>query len=391
MSLLIISNLDIETLADSNLFLRALWSTLRKHYGNIGWLFSPRKDGNKRRISFGYLTLGSDGKVQVKPSIEYKVAGIIDAISFEPAPFAPSELGVHEEIIKSCVHEALEIRKSLNSDYVSAVFETNPNVPFYYYRGDHWYCGPLDCGATELGVKINGFDEPDMKYQAHIHMELLVDVLSALTNVAITRVYRESGERVISDDEVNIFGEDSDWLDDYPVENNYLRIQKTHLMFCDQMLAGTAEASSIIQATNLFHKSLRIYNDLRGYNDIALSLFMSTLEAVSVTDQQPGTCKTCGQQQHRISHRIKELGLKHLGEGVEQIFKNSYSRRSQYLHAGKRISRMPFLSHTLPQLDPSGVQGCETHEASNGPYNLKEFTSYVLRKEIERTVTSLKG
>jgi hypothetical protein len=93
----------------------------------------------------------------------------------------------------------------------------------------------------------------------------------------------------------------------------------------------------------------------------------------------------CGQPTYKISQRVVELGVRHLGEGVKQIFKGHYKRRSLYLHAGHVRSSQPIKSHLVPQLDPNGIEGCAMPSMVGAPTNLMEFARFVIRKEMLST------
>ena len=135
-------------------------------------------------------------------------------------------------------------------------------------------------------------------------------------------------------------------------------------------------------AASIFHKGLEIYRESSKGHDVAQTLFISALETIDPPNNKPTNCQECGQPQYKISQRIADLGEKYLGEAVKKIFKQSYSRRSSYLHAGKAVGSQPFLRHIIPQLDPEGIEGCAAPTAIITIKNLLEFTSFIIRKEI---------
>jgi hypothetical protein len=75
---------------------------------------------------------------------------------------------------------------------------------------------------------------------------------------------------------------------------------------------------------------------------------------------------------------------------VERMFKESYQRRSKYLHAGKIVASQPVTAHFIPQLDPDGIEGCAMPSAGN-PKNMMEFTSFVIRREMLFSDQSVHG
>lgn len=117
-------------------------------------------------------------------------------------------------------------------------------------------------------------------------------------------------------------------------------------------------------------------------HDVATALFVSALEAVNPPLSAPSTCSKCGQQTYRILQRVVDLAVRHLGSGVERFFKDHYGRRSTYLHSGRVCSSQPLHCQIIPQLDPSGIEGCAMPSRTDLPVNLMEFASFVIRQEM---------
>jgi hypothetical protein len=117
--------------------------------------------------------------------------------------------------------------------------------------------------------------------------------------------------------------------------------------------------------------------------DLAAVLLVSALECIS--EGEPPTCKECGQAVYKISQRVLDLGVKHLGEGSAWLFKRHYPFRSKYIHSGRMVGTQP---HTfiIPQLDPDAPEGRAMRVDAGHPYNLIEFVSYVIPGEIRNYV-----
>lgn len=75
---------------------------------------------------------------------------------------------------------------------------------------------------------------------------------------------------------------------------------------------------------------------------------------------------------------------------MEGMFKESYQRRSKYLHVGKVVASQPVTAHFIPQLDPAGIEGCAMPSAGN-PKNMMEFTSFVIRREMHLADQSVRS
>jgi hypothetical protein len=60
--------------------------------------------------------------------------------------------------------------------------------------------------------------------------------------------------------------------------------------------------------------------------------------------------------------------------------KQAYSIRSSYLHAGRRMSSRAFFGRSIPQLDPGAPNGILATVSAFPLRNLREYTSYCLRR-----------
>jgi len=146
----------------------------------------------------------------------------------------------------------------------------------------------------------------------------------------------------------------------------------------------------LIRAARHFREGLELYQTYKNPNmqvsgDIVNALFMSALEVISLRDAKAVVpCSQCGQPQHRISSRIRDLGTKHLGAFGKDFFAERYNGRSGFLHAGEVSGSYPVQHFSCPQLDPKSPSGCATATSPLDAFNLREFCSFVLRKECRR-------
>lgn len=377
-----LDKLAITSLEDSNLFLRALWASLRARFGKLGWQLTPRRDGPQRKIRFGWMTLGAVSPDGVGVSVFYKQKGVINAIEFQPRgnisnihPRLPEEL-------RECVEDATNRMANCNQISYSVQVAAFPAFTVGYYRGDDWYIGPLDNGHSEIGITVRAFDEPDGEHEFASRLPVLLDILACMTNCAFERVSNVDGECLASDTSLNSYFASFDWLDAFPVGDGHLRLTTNQVEYISRLLGRPAEENRITRAARMFHKALTLFRRVPECQDVSLALFVSALEAVDLPPNLPAVCPECNQEIYKISKRVVDLGVRHLGLGVERIFKENYQLRSMYLHKGAVRSTRPIGSHFVPLLDPNGVEGCAMPAVSSGPHNLMEFTSFVIRAEI---------
>jgi hypothetical protein len=116
---------------------------------------------------------------------------------------------------------------------------------------------------------------------------------------------------------------------------------------------------------------------------------VSTLETVAATFPfEKKVCVTCSQPVFSISKRVEALVKNYLGDFVAQTIKRHYNSRSKFVHEGTLNSKYNYSGVSIPQLDPSTSSGC--HIQSSAPdINLREFTSFILRKVIVEKINAI--
>ncbi|WP_425418686.1 hypothetical protein [Oricola indica] len=367
---------------DSNLFLRALWASLRARFGKLGWQYSPHKDGPRQRIGFGWMTLGSTSPDGVGVSIQYARVGVIKAIEFVPRGTILTIHPLLEGILRECVEEAVGRMRTPIRISCSTQVASFPRIPVGYYRGDGWYFGPLDNGNTEIGITVRAFDKPDADYDFASRLPSLLDVLACMTNCAFERVNGAGGRTSASEEALNSYFDKPDWLEDFPIDDGHLRLTLPQLKFLTGLLEGPVSEDRVTRAARMFHKALTLFRRVPKCLDVSTALFVSALEAVDLPSASPAVCPKCSQPVYKISRRVVDLGIRHLGPNVERIFKDHYQLRSMYLHRGEVRSSRPISPHFIPLLDPDGVEGCAMPAVTNQPLNLMEFTGFVIRAEL---------
>lgn len=78
--MILVDQLKLAYLADSNFFLRTLWASLRDRFGRLGGQSTPRRTGSQQLIRFGWLSLGTTAPTGLEVSIHYRQVGVIRAV-----------------------------------------------------------------------------------------------------------------------------------------------------------------------------------------------------------------------------------------------------------------------------------------------------------------------
>lgn len=111
------------------------------------------------------------------------------------------------------------------------------------------------------------------------------------------------------------------------------------------------------------------------------------METVSLINApRPQRCPECSQPIFKISERVATVASELLeSEPMANIFKDYYSLRSKAVHTGMPFSSQNYTGMSIPLLDPSQTNGCQSR--SNPPsINLLEWVGFCLRKVLREQV-----
>ncbi|MCR8825254.1 hypothetical protein [Pseudosulfitobacter koreensis] len=317
-------------------------------------------------------------------SIEYETRGVIRNICFEIDDCKVSPPIELANSLQDSVDEALKLVKNPVRRKLAVCVATSTDVPLAPYRGQYWECLPINNSRMEISINVVGFDKADRNQEFVARLDQLLDAFAFMTNALFTTTENVPATDKRDLDVVNAYLIEEDWLDDFSIEGGQLRLARSQVEYCDRLVADKIEDEQSIKAARLFHGGLRLSKQGATNNDIVGTLFVSAIEAISLSRAEKETCETCSQPIFSISQRVSEVADKHLGAHIAKIFKQDYySNRSNFLHTGHVRASQPMLGNCFPQLDPSGVEGCLVPAPFGNSKNLLEFTSFILRREIE--------
>lgn len=369
--------------ASSNLFLRCLWAELRNRFGAMGWQYTPRRYGEHNQIRFGWVTLGNISRSRIEVGIKYRRKGIVELVYFDPEGASAEIHSNFDALINESVDAALS-KHSSPPEFDRCMRVTSiPNSPVAYYRGEKWYIGPLKDGSTEIGMTVRAFDDADLDYEFKYRSHMLLNILSAWTNCVFT-IDNDKKPGVLPAPRGEPW-QDTDWIDGCPIVEGLIQLELNQIRYGDLIAQRIIDSDhKLSRAAHHFVEGLRF---MRGASPSFYKLstvhLVSSLEVISLPeDGAAPACSECGQPIYRISKRVVDFGVGHLGEGAEHILKSSYSKRSRYLHAGSSDFAQPMTAKTIPLLDPSAPEGCAMPELIEYPLNLMEFTSFSIRAEV---------
>jgi hypothetical protein len=377
---------------ETNLLLRALWAQLRADFGKLAWLFNPWRDGQSNTVYFGWADLGLTETVHVGVTYQRKDIATNILVECEPAT---------AERIAECVARAEGRLASRGKLFATLQCTTPFHIQIEDFQGELLCLEAETASRIALELQVLAFDNADAHAEAIERARVVLDVLSFCTNVPFFLASEDVALSVsprlswrCSRERPNTL--DPEWLDDYPVVDERLVIAGMASAFMDAVVGDDTPGTfqSLLDGAHHFHCGL-VAEQRRGESDFtrtmtehAIVSYVSALEAASlVGEPAAATCQGCGQPQYRVSARVVEFAAKHLGGAPSSIVKMFYSSRSAYLHRGSLLSTRAPSARVHPQLDSSSPTGAIGPVPMLATHNLREFTSYCLRRLMSEFVT----
>jgi hypothetical protein len=417
-----IFHVEIYEQEKANQFLRRLWAEFRKEFGKCAWQYIPHKIGQANLIAFGMMDIGiPEGVLQVE--ISYLQKGTIKTISFDFISQKPANNRIRE--IKQKIKIIIETSKIKLNQTSSFFFETGVVSLFQalgYYRGEAFITHFSNGNKFNLSIETLGYDELDAQTNCKSKILECFDLFSIETNSCFW-IDKLVGK--FDEEEEEVFVKDLEWIDDYPLVGETLRLSEAGKNFIELIAQDKLDSNQelFLRACNHFHTARKydaqVYDLLKyrsmeevesgvyqinfeerdeqlsiaakmgaTHMEIASVLYISALEvASSIGIEEPKNCPECHQKVYSIGRRVVDMVGKYLNTHLAIEFKQYYRKRSKYLHAGELISNYSYIGTTIPQLDPSDPTGCRVH--SGIPLlNLREYTSFCLRKVLQSLVAN---
>ncbi|WP_162178649.1 hypothetical protein [Deinococcus marmoris] len=410
--MLLQKKLNFTTVEDSNSFLRCLWSTIRTEHLEVRWQTGKFKPVNNT-INLGYIQIENLGTFGVKAIYEQR--GIVKILSFES-----KEDDSKEEIVR-LIDTALRNYKNSEMIYRHTFFFKSMRERFGNIEGKNFKISTYSDGNL-LSIPLRGYDSIDAFEKYREYVQPILDVLAALTNLPWWL------DNVTGDElnmmEIDFEGLDENgqpWIDGLPMIDGYIQISDVGKKLIDKVLELGFEdqnVSDVVNSCHHFHLArkmeciafdsiitrvvassedftlvdidesnpfLSIRPILPESSELAVSLYCSSLEALSKLEDQPvEKCDDCGQLKFSVKKRVMGLVSKILNESIsKEYISPMYDRRSKYLHTGNRTIER-YIGSSNPQLDPLSRFGVREVQNINS-LNLREYVSYCIRDVIGRT------
>ncbi|WP_415396245.1 hypothetical protein [Sulfurimonas sp. CS5] len=366
--------LNHKTNDESNLYLRALWASLRKSYGKCAWQFMPYKDGKSKTVHIGFMDIGLGNTVEV--SIQYEKKGVIKFLDFN------SELPEHEIQIIHDLCLSIDVNNLQKDFVISTVLNTGVGN-FSSTLGKGYRIFLTDTRENILEISVTAFDVHDAGFIAGNKIQSICDLLSVFINS-----YVKMGSLTCLNEFTNIsvdtiYSENLDWIDDHPREGDFLVLANYQKLIIENLLLENIHEAFLNGASH-FNNAAYLLKDFSFSHDAtvdtAVVLYVSSLEScAAIQEVEKKSCKECGQVKYSIRRRVLDLVGDYLPNHLVKFIDDYYASRSKYLHEGRSSSKNIYFGTSLPQLDPYSSSGCKI-QTSIMPINLRDYVSYIFRK-----------
>lgn len=402
---------------ESNMFLRALWANLDKKYGKCAWHFKPYKDGKSNIIYLGEMDIDSGGFYDVY--IHYKTRGVVDKIEFNSHHKKEEFLKNVDQELNEIIKETIENFKNTSNTYLKTIISSFNSISRYY--SDFFAIKPCcEYGLSSITLKIESYGREDAKFVFDSQIKKILDLLSVLTNQPFFFSFSEKHSNIDKYNNGEIFNNDDEFIDGYPIEDEKLIIPKYGKNIINQVLSNynveNVKMKKLLNAAMHFHAGRKFdaqINDVYTLHEIERSedhvqfkaiprenfintnmlipniqematvSYISALEVLStiVYDSTAERCSKCGQYIYSISSKVKGLLDKYLPEHIAKQIHKYYNSRSKFLHEGKLLTHT-YTGTTIPQLDCNHESDCVVpHEILL--INLREYVSFCIRGVIK--------
>lgn len=410
--------LKLETNEVSNDFLLILWNNFHKEFGKCAWQYTPTKYGKKRFISFGLIDIGLRKPVSV--GIYYRQRGCIKTIVF-----SFDEIEINDGL-KDKFNALIEKSKDEIGHKNTSIYR----IPFISihgivaeYKGDNFRIIKSKGGGNNIiELVVTGYGENDKRAFIAAKINHILGLFASFTNsVFLLDKELEKEINTTDDKKVNIsFNDDKEFLNGISIVDEEILIPKHLIGLIDRVL--TSNLSRVdkicIESSVLFHSGRKIdaqildtikYGETEKTDEnsfqikieernpilteskkltllnseMSTVLYISALEIVAtIKDYEKSRCNECGQLKYSISKRVFDFVKSNINEHIAKFIKENYNARSSFVHSGKLLSNYSYSGNSLPQLDPNSSNGCLTRIQSPS-INLREYTSFLIRKSLE--------
>lgn len=405
-------HIPFENNKESNLFLRALCSEFRERCGKCAWQYMPYRVPQENLVCLGIMSINRESNVTV--SVRYKKRGVIEKLEFTDGD--GKELSIEmQKLINNVIDQVKEKYKQPNNSFVQ--FSVKSLAEFSGYSTENFSIHPIGNCSSSIIFRVEGYDNKDRQYIGEIKRKRICDIMSVLTNLPL---YSGSVGNNPDQHMEEVFWEEDDYIDGYPIKNGYVLLPTYAISFIDMILCNDKEVVDdklykLLNAAGHFHAgrkfdsqitdrvlftSMRREEDtiylgvvdnennieddvLNNIYEMAIVSYISTLEVLAtiVEESEPVKCECCGQLVYSISNKVKTLLIKYFGEFQGKEIHKYYASRSKFLHTGRRLSRT-YVGVSIPQLDSNSISGAELIEEIS-LLNLREYVGYCFRGVIK--------
>lgn len=276
-----------------------------------------------------------------------------------------------------------------------------------------------------LNFAITAHDEYSARNFIISKIVKICDIMSVETNTIVDYNSINVEKKAVKIMPVDMEYSDEEFIDFIPLNQEMqLLLQRESIDLIDNLITDRCSEMqlSIINSASVFREGLELEYRLKGsaivstdmqtlcvYEknrssrvstlSLAVSLYMSALENLTVINNEPTSCESCGQLKYGITSRVGDIISKYFGEEMSRFVKKIYSKRSKYLHTSHAFMSNPdfvilplLSSETETRCVETGFSSIQLDGQTHVFFanNVREWISYIIRKELIFSISEIK-
>ncbi|WP_019413860.1 hypothetical protein [Paenisporosarcina sp. TG20] len=228
-------NIGISDVKKSNEFLRCLWSEMAKEFGTCGWQYVPIKDGSKNKITFGFMNINQGTALEV--GITYKEKASINNIYFLQN-HGKEDIQKGTELYNR-LKKVVKVTKESVGKYQAILMQATIKAyyPIMSYIGESFVILPMVDGDSQFSCIINAYDVNQASGYFTRKVNQVMDFFSVETNAIFRRPNTRPNEETVTI-EKQIYQDDSEFMDDLSLVDDYLVISKEGKQLIEQIASN---------------------------------------------------------------------------------------------------------------------------------------------------------
>lgn len=393
-------NVNCKTIAESNDYLRKLWSCLNE-ITKMGTCFYGEKHSKNNTVTIGETNIGT---------IHYKYSkrGCIKSIIVTQPKFNENKILEVCEKAKTLkkkyylvklkfnnygdnkTHETIELCDS-DSGKIAGKIVTNSVEHRLFYKASYKNVELLnDSKNNFMYLVVAAYDNCDL---GTFLSEIIPKICAVLYEYTFSLVDAKAEVAEIKEEETGFkddYFEDynHDWIDEDEIPNigDSILIPKECLILLSLIVSGVTDKNlgKIINSALILYSTQKIHFSISNSDEFCISDIINNMQITAVEPLSDiihsgsERCAVCNAEKYSIVKKIRFIVSNYTDKNFAKYFINKYyTNRSKFLHTGKMQTNSVIYQYLVPQISETGELEAPT---SFYDQNIRDYVSYLFRK-----------